>query len=228
MRRAELPGRPSTILSSPPRWIPRPSPARRHAPSVCHAARRPERLTWLTSGQRLREISFNFHCGTLCVDMEPAYPGLGRCTCCFWAAVAFDIVGLLVLLIGVFANVFFYDLLVYAGAIVIFLSLIWWVFWYSGNIEVPPAELEDDVGLLKKKKGGVGGLVRRFSNRVSSGIRNSFRRDGSVTGRASQVAPQVVIGMRTMTPQEDALHTVSTVASSDVQMPHTTTESSPT
>lgn len=160
--------------------------------------------------------------------MEPAYRGLGRCTCCFWAAVAFDIVGLLVLLIGVFVDVFFYDLLVYAGAIVIFLSLIWWVFWYSGNIEVPPAELEDDVGLLKKKNAGIGGVVRRFSNRVSSGIRNSFRGNRSVTGHASQVAPQVVIGMRAMTPQEDAPHTVSTEGGSDVQMPHTTTESSPT
>ncbi|KAK1877997.1 Transmembrane protein 238 [Dissostichus eleginoides] len=93
--------------------------------------------------------------------MEPVYRGLGRCVCCFWLAVAFDIVGLLVLLLGVFVNVFFYDLLIYAGAIVIFLSLIWWVFWYSGNIEVPPAELEDDVGLLKKDRGALGGLSGR-------------------------------------------------------------------
>uniref|UniRef100_A0A3Q2VBM3 Si:dkeyp-72e1.6 n=1 Tax=Haplochromis burtoni TaxID=8153 RepID=A0A3Q2VBM3_HAPBU len=110
----------------------------------------------------------------------PAYRGLGRCVCCFWLAVVFDIVGLAVLLLGVFVNVFFYDLLIYAGAIVIFLSLIWWVFWYSGNIEVPPSELEDDVGLLKKNKGGLGGIsgaVRRLSSRVSTGIRNSFRRN---------------------------------------------------
>lgn len=173
--------------------------------------------------------------------MEPVYRGLGRCVCCFWLAVAFDIVGLLVLLIGVFVNVFFYDLLVYAGAIVIFLSLIWWVFWYSGNIEVPPAELEDDVGLLKKNKGGIGGAVRRLSSRVSSGIRSSLRRNGgessSRTGRAQRlpgrppVAPQaeqVVVAMATMTPQEDTPHTVSSVAGCDVQMPHTSTETSPT
>ncbi|CAG00804.1 unnamed protein product [Tetraodon nigroviridis] len=110
--------------------------------------------------------------------MEQEFRGLGRCTCCFWAAVVFDTVGLTVLLIGVFATVFFYDLLIYAGAIIIFLSLIWWVFWYSGNIEVPVGELKDDVGLLKKNRGplaGIGGAVRRFSTRVSSGIRDSFR-----------------------------------------------------
>uniref|UniRef100_A0A667YJQ0 Si:dkeyp-72e1.6 n=1 Tax=Myripristis murdjan TaxID=586833 RepID=A0A667YJQ0_9TELE len=102
------------------------------------------------------------------VCCDPAHRGLGRCACAFWLAVAFDILGLLILLLGVFANVFFYDFLIYAGAIVIFLSLIWWVFWYTGNIEVPPSELEDDVGLLKKDKGNLGGIsgaVRRLSSR---------------------------------------------------------------
>ncbi|XP_030262669.1 transmembrane protein 238 [Sparus aurata] len=174
--------------------------------------------------------------------MEQVYGGLGRCVCSFWLAVAFDIVGLVVLLIGVFANVFFYDLLIYAGAIVIFLSLIWWVFWYSGNLEVPPAELEDDVGLLKKDKGGIGGAVRRLSSRVSSGIRNSLRTNGGPSstraGRAQRsfggppVAPQaeqVAVAMETMPPREDTPHTtVSSVAGCDVEMPHTTTETSPT
>uniref|UniRef100_A0A4W6D562 Si:dkeyp-72e1.6 n=1 Tax=Lates calcarifer TaxID=8187 RepID=A0A4W6D562_LATCA len=127
------------------------------------------------------------------LSASPVYRGLGRCVCCFWLAVAFDIVGLLVLLIGVFVNVFFYDLLIYAGAIVIFLSLIWWVFWYSGNIEVPPAELEDDVGLLKKDKGGLSGIsgaVRRLSSRVSSGFRNSFRRNGGPSGTSGRAQGQ--------------------------------------
>uniref|UniRef100_A0A3P8SQJ0 Si:dkeyp-72e1.6 n=1 Tax=Amphiprion percula TaxID=161767 RepID=A0A3P8SQJ0_AMPPE len=147
--------------------------------------------------------------------MEPVYRGLGRCACAFWLAVAFDVVGLAVLLIGVFASVFFYDLLIYAGAIVIFLSLIWWVFWYSGNIEVPPAELEDDVGLLKKNKGGLSrftGAVSRFSSRVSSGIRSSLRRNGGAPGgrtskRSAAGRPgaphteQVAVAMATVAPQ---------------------------
>uniref|UniRef100_UPI0037E8A7CA transmembrane protein 238 n=1 Tax=Semicossyphus pulcher TaxID=241346 RepID=UPI0037E8A7CA len=175
--------------------------------------------------------------------MEPVYRGLGRCVCCFWLAVAFDIVGLAVLLIGVFVNVFFYDLLIYAGAIVIFLSLIWWVFWYSGNIEVPPAELEDDVGLLKKDKGRVSGIssaVRRLSSRMSSGIRNSLRRNGGPssthTARAQRssggppVAPQaeqVTVAMATMTLQGATPHTTPAVGCV-VEMQHATTLTLPT
>uniref|UniRef100_A0A3Q2Y7K3 Si:dkeyp-72e1.6 n=1 Tax=Hippocampus comes TaxID=109280 RepID=A0A3Q2Y7K3_HIPCM len=172
-----------------------------------------------------------------------SYRGLGRCVCCFWLAVAFDVVGLLVLLIGVFVNVFFYDLLIYAGAIVIFLSLVWWVFWYSGNIEVLSAELEDDVGLTKKDKGGlsgIGGAVRRLSNRVSSGIRSSLRRNGSAGRRGGARTPvadptgaphseQVVVAMATLTPNEPTLRTsVSSVGCYDAEMPSTATETSPT
>ncbi|CAJ1075369.1 transmembrane protein 238-like [Xyrichtys novacula] len=176
--------------------------------------------------------------------MDPPYRGLGRCVYCFWLAVSFDIVGLAILLIGVFADVFFYDLLIYAGAIVIFLSLIWWVFWYSGNIEVPPAELEDDVGLLKKNKGGgvsaISGAVRRFSSRVSNSIRSSFRGNGgppaSRTARAQRSAgrqtvasqaEQTVVTMTTMTLQEDTPHTISGPGCA-VGMQHATTETLPT
>ncbi|XP_061605786.1 transmembrane protein 238-like [Phyllopteryx taeniolatus] len=179
---------------------------------------------------------------TLHADMEPAYRGLGRCVCCFWLAVAFDIVGLLVLLIGVFVNVFFYDLLIYAGAIVIFLSLVWWVFWYSGNIEVLSVELEDDVGLVKKDKGalgGIGGAVRRLSNRVSSGIRNSLRRNGGAApgsrqggaqrSSADQTVGPVVVAMATLTPNEPTFQTcASSVECYDAEMPPTATETSPT
>ncbi|KAM4722838.1 transmembrane protein 238-like [Rhinophrynus dorsalis] len=115
--------------------------------------------------------------------------GLGRCSCCFWLAVAFDGVGLAVLLIGVFANVFFYDFLIYAGSIVIFLSLIWWVFWYTGNIEVPPEELADDVG-LSKKNNGVLGLVRTLSGRLSSSFRRSRTPRASRQGHRESPGPK--------------------------------------
>lgn len=152
--------------------------------------------------------------------MDPAYRGLGRCVCCFWLAVAFDIVGLAVLLIGVFVNIFFYDLLIYAGAIVIFLSLIWWVFWYSGNVEVPPAELEDDVGLLKKKKGEIGGIsraVRRLSSRVSSSFRDSFRRNGGTSSARTARVERSTSGPPLDSPVAAAL---ATMAQEEVT-PHT-------
>ncbi|KAM8824618.1 transmembrane protein 238 [Synchiropus picturatus] len=139
--------------------------------------------------------------------MEQEYRGLGRCVCCFWLAVAFDVVGLLVLLIGVFVSVFFSDLLIYAGSIVIFLSLIWWVFWYSGNIEVAPSELEDDVGLLKKDGRvlrGVRGAMRQLSSRVAGSLRRSLRRSGDPPGPPAS-GPRggaVVVAMTTMAPPD--------------------------
>lgn len=148
---------------------------------------------------------------------EPVLSGLGRCSCAFWLAVAFDVCGLVVLLAGVFANIFFYDFLIYAGAIVIFLSLIWWVFWYAGNIEVPPEELMDDVGLLKKKEKGLSGVLRRFSSR----IRSSVRRNGTaVSGQASRSqhggrgAVAVNLPM-TPPPQQQHLSTVSAAVATE-------------
>lgn len=110
--------------------------------------------------------------------MERTYGGVGRCKCSFWFAVAHDILGVFIMMVGVFGGLVVHDLFIYAGAIVIFFSLIWWVFWYSGNIDVPPEELEDDVGLIKLKNRGLSRVVRRVSNRLSNGIRNSFRRNG--------------------------------------------------
>ncbi|XP_023369585.1 uncharacterized protein LOC111725591 [Otolemur garnettii] len=66
--------------------------------------------------------------------------GLGRCRHFFWLGVIFDAVGVAVLFTGVFANLLFYDMLVYLGSIIIFFSLLWWISWYTGNIELLPEE----------------------------------------------------------------------------------------
>lgn len=108
---------------------------------------------------------------------EKIVSGVGRCKCAFWFAVAHDILGVLIMMVGVFGGLVIQDLFIYAGAIIIFLSLIWWVFWFSGNIDVPPEELEDDVDPKKPRTRGLGQALRR----VSSSIRDSFRKkSGSV------------------------------------------------
>uniref|UniRef100_A0A671N4P5 Si:dkey-16i5.8 n=1 Tax=Sinocyclocheilus anshuiensis TaxID=1608454 RepID=A0A671N4P5_9TELE len=98
-----------------------------------------------------------------------SHPGVGRCKCAFWFAVFHDIFGLFVLLVGVFWDIFFHDFLIFAGAVIIFLSLIWWVFWYTGNIEVPPEELEDNVAQYKRTKGISGSDLHLYSHSALQG-----------------------------------------------------------
>ncbi|XP_056285739.1 transmembrane protein 238-like [Pseudoliparis swirei] len=119
---------------------------------------------------------------------ERSYGGVGRCKCSFWFAVAHDVVGVFFMMVGVFGGLVIHDLLIYAGAIVIFFSLIWWVFWYSGNIDVPPEQLEDDVGLAKPESRGLAGRVSdRFTSRVTNSFR-SARGDPAGDGRPRQAS----------------------------------------
>lgn len=148
--------------------------------------------------------------------MDSSSSGLGRCKCSFWFAVAHDILGVILIMVGVFGGLIIHDLFVYAGAIIIFLSLIWWVFWYSGNIDVPSEELEDDVGLLKLKNRGPPPLtevVRSMSRRLSNRIRDSFKR----SNRSTREDP-----MRSNRPSntEDSLSAVynATIASSSIEL----------
>ncbi|KAJ0058142.1 hypothetical protein NL108_008722 [Boleophthalmus pectinirostris] len=69
--------------------------------------------------------------------MEP-----NKCTSVSVAlAIVLDVVGLLLLLIGIFAPLSFWDFFVFSGPVLIFLSLILWIFWYLGNLKVPEEEL---------------------------------------------------------------------------------------
>ncbi|KAM9209453.1 transmembrane protein 238-like [Dugong dugon] len=61
----------------------------------------------------------------------------GRCVFFLYLAILVDVVGLVLLLVGIFASLSYWDFLVYTGALILVLSLLLWTTWYSINIEVP-------------------------------------------------------------------------------------------
>lgn len=100
--------------------------------------------------------------------MPPKYDGLSHCKLALVFAVLMDLLGVISLLLGVFAPLEikgrdFGDLLVYTGALLVLCSLAGWVVWYSGNIE----------GLTSQKElgGAVVGAVDRLARSVSRRIR---------------------------------------------------------
>ncbi|KAM4761888.1 transmembrane protein 238-like [Cyanocitta cristata] len=66
---------------------------------------------------------------------------LGRCAAIALLALLCDAVGLLILLLGILAPISSWDFFVYLGALLLAFSLVFWVFWYTFNIEVPLREL---------------------------------------------------------------------------------------
>ncbi|XP_049756179.1 transmembrane protein 238 [Elephas maximus indicus] len=96
--------------------------------------------------------------------------GLGRCRMALLLAVALDVAGMAALLTGVFAQLQvrgrdFGDLLIYSGALLVFLSLLGWILWYTGNIEISRQELERDYGL---RPSALARLARKISRRWSA------------------------------------------------------------
>ncbi|NXE70975.1 TM238 protein, partial [Calcarius ornatus] len=66
----------------------------------------------------------------------------GYCPAIALLGLACDCLGLLFLLLGIFAPLSFWDFFVYGGALLLAFSLVFWVFWYTFNIEAPLGELQ--------------------------------------------------------------------------------------
>ncbi|XP_066522354.1 transmembrane protein 238-like [Hoplias malabaricus] len=113
---------------------------------------------------------------------------IGGCVPLFVLGIVFDVVGLVVLLVGIFANLrldgrYYGDFLIYTGSIIMFLSLAWWVLWYTGNITLSSEDLDkinalDDLAHWARKiskrlstssKGGVKSLESGEKKLVSAG-----------------------------------------------------------
>ncbi|MCI4374475.1 hypothetical protein PGIGA_G00006510 [Pangasianodon gigas] len=102
--------------------------------------------------------------------MSAENEGLAHCKFILVFAIAMDLLGITIVLIGVFVPLEvkgqdFGDLLVYSGVLLVLLSMVGWVIWYSGNIE--GLHLTKDLGYKRS-------TVDRLAHSLSRRIHRSF------------------------------------------------------
>lgn len=108
---------------------PRQRPA---APPPSHA-NQPRECSWAPPAPASQAMLLGRPCGR-------CHPG--RCAVFLGLALVLDTVGLVLLLLGTFASLDFWDFLVYTGSLILAFSLLFWIIWYSLNIDVPLEKLD--------------------------------------------------------------------------------------
>ncbi|KAM6424453.1 uncharacterized protein PHA67_004995 [Liasis olivaceus] len=122
---------------------------------------------------------------------EAPAPRRSRCRVALWLALLFGALGAAGLLAGACLDTAVSDLLVYLGGVGVFFSLPWWVFWVVGNLEVPPDELRDDVGLGARRGRGAGadgGSLESWRARRLARLARVFSARSSLPSSAASVA----------------------------------------
>lgn len=66
----------------------------------------------------------------------------GHCALLLVLALLLDALGLVLLLLGIFASLYYWDFLVYSGSLIMAFSLLFWIIWYSLNIRLPLEKLD--------------------------------------------------------------------------------------
>ncbi|AWP19416.1 putative transmembrane protein 238-like [Scophthalmus maximus] len=115
----------------------------------------------------------------------------GSCVTPLLIAVAFDALGLVLLFVGIFANLrvdgrFYGDFLIYSGSLLIFVSLGCWLMWYVGNIRAPGWDRDG----AQPRDGVVERLARKISRRMSQKPRAAALEDEERSRVGSTPSPR--------------------------------------